>query len=186
MSAIKLLTLVWEKHQTTAWEALNHCMSDAVKLAIGAKLEWKPKDFDTIRDRFRPWHWLGEHGWERSYALAVWTDATSFIKAFEAHAKRKPFLANDVSAQGMAEGYAHANSQCRQRGRIALGSEVWIDNVRYACTSITNERIVLTSRPNDGGKRKILKLTREDCAALWPAPKRAKKGSSTGESTEAA
>jgi hypothetical protein len=172
-SALKLIAHVWANNKTTAWEALNHCMFDAVQLAIGAKLEWQPSDFAHIESNFRPGYWLGEHGWERPYALAVWTDGTSFIKAFEAFSKRKPFIANQVSAQGQAEGYAHAQSQNRQRGRIALGSEVWIGDLRYSCTSITNERIILTSRP-ESGKRSIKKLSQADCAALWPAPKKTK------------
>lgn len=172
-SALKLIAHVWQHNHTTAWEALNHCMYDAVQLAIGAKLEWSPKDFAYINENFRPYYWLGEHGWDRAYSLAVWTDGTSFIKAFEAAHNRKPFIANDVSAYGQAGGYAHAQGQNRQRGRIALNSEVWIDGVRHNCTSISNGRIILTSRPNKG-KRRIRKLTHEDCAALWPAPKRAK------------
>lgn len=170
-SALTLIAHVWGNHQTTAWEALNHCMYRAVKLAIGAKLEWEPSDFKHIDDHYRPGYWLGEHGWDNPYALAVWTDGTSFIKAFEAHIGRKPFIANCVSARGQAQGYAHAQSQNRQRGRIALNSEVWIGHLRFNCTSITNERIVLTSRPASG-KRTIKKLTHEDCAKLWPAPKK--------------
>lgn len=172
-SALKLIAHVWGNRHTTSWEAVNHCMYDAVKLAIGAKLEWEPNDFKYIEDNFRPGYWLGADGWERPYSLAVWTDATSFIKSYETFSGRKPFMANEVSAYGQSEGYAHANSQNRVRGRIALNSEVWIDSVRFECTSITNERIVLTSRPASG-KRKINKLTVEDCAKLWPAPKKQK------------
>lgn len=170
-SALKLISHIWEHHQTTTWEALNHCMYRAVKLAIGAKLEWAASDFKQI-DNYRPGYWLGEHGWENSYALAVWTEGTSFIKAYEASIGRKPFMANHVSAYGQAQGYAHPNSQNRQRGRIALNSEVWIGDLRFSCTSITNERIVLTSRPTTG-KRTIKKLTPEDCATMWPAPQKA-------------
>ncbi len=174
-SALKLIAHVWQHHHTTAWEALNHCMYDAVQLAIGAKLEWSPKDFAYINENFRPHYWLGEHGWECPYALAVWTDGASFIKAFETHFGRKPFIGNDVSAYGQANGYAHAQSQSRKRGRIALRSEVWIDGLRHNCTSISNDRIILTSRPNSSKqKRSIKKLTREDCTTLWPAPTRAK------------
>ncbi len=179
-SALKLIAHVWTEQKTTAWEALNHCMFDAVKLAIGAKLEWEPADFTHIEKNFRPGYWLGVDGWENAYALAVWTDGTSFIKAFESRSGRKPFIANCVSAHGQAKGYAHANSQDCQRGRIALNSEVWIDRLRYNCTSITNERIVLTSR-NETGKRTIKKLTHEDCAALWPAPKKPKKPAKSEE-----
>lgn len=170
-TALKLLALVWEKNQTTSWEALNHCMYGAVKLAIGAKLEWSPSDIKYIDDHFRPAYWLGEHGWEWAYSLAVWTDCMSFIRAYESFAGRKPFMANQVSAYGQSRGYAHANSQNRQRGRIALDSEVWIDGLRFTCTSITNDRVVLTSRP-ETGKRTIKKLTSDDCAKLWPAPKK--------------
>lgn len=177
-SALKLISLVWQKNHTTAWEALNHCMSDAVKLAIGAKLEWSPSDFKFISDNFRPGYWLGEHMWECSYALAVWTDNADFIKAYEAYSSRKPFIANCVSSHGQAEGYAHANSQNRQRGRIALWSEVWIDGLRFECTSISNDRVILTSRPTKG-KRTIKKLSVEDCKTLWPAPKKKKKATTT-------
>lgn len=170
-SALKLISLVWSHENTTAWESLNHCMFDAVKLAIGAKLEWNPTDFSYIEKHYNPGHWLGSDGWERAYSLAVWTDCTSFIRAYEVFVGRKPFMANRVSAYGQADGYAHANFQNRQRGRIALGSEVWIDGLRFNCTSITNDRIVLTSRP-DKGKRTIKKLSPEDCASLWPAPKK--------------
>lgn len=176
-SALRLISLVWENENTTAWESLNHCMYRAVKLAIGAKLEWQPSDFRNI-EKFNPAYWLGEHGWENAYALAVWTDGASFIKAYEAFVGRKPFIANRVSAYGQAQGYAHVNSQNRQRGRIALNSEVWIEDLRYNCTSITNDRIVLTSRP-EGGKRTIKKLTPEDCARIWPAPKKLKVATAT-------
>lgn len=172
--ALTLLAHIWDNNQCTSWEALNHSMNRAVKLAIGAKLEWRAADFQHIAKNFRPRHWLGEHYWEPMYALAVWTDGGSFIKAFEEAAGRKPFIANRVSAYGQAQGFAHAQSQNRQRGRIALQSEVWIDDLRFNCTSITNERVVLTSR-SPKGKRTIKKLTHEDFAALWPAPKRNKK-----------
>ena len=169
-TALQLLDLVWCTNSTTAWEALNHCMADAVKLAIGAKLEWEPSDFAYIQKKYRPWKWLSEHGWERFYSLAVWTDGTSFIKAYESAIGRKPFLANDVSSMMAAEGYTHANSQTRKRGRITLRSEVRIAGIRYECTSINNERIVLTSWAEK--RRTIKKLTPEDCAELWPAPKK--------------
>lgn len=172
-SALKLISHVWENHNTTSWEALNRSMAAAVKLAIGAKLDWTPSDFKYISDHFRPSYWLGEHGWEWAYSLAVWTDCMSFIRAYESFAGRKPFMANQVSAYGQSKGYAHQNSQNRQRGRIALNSEVWIDELRYECTSITNERVVLVSRPTEG-KRAVKKLTAADCATLWPAPKREK------------
>lgn len=173
-TALTLLSHVWTHNKTTAWEALNHCMMSAAKLAVGAKLEWEPKDFAHIGEKFRAGRWLGKNGWERLYAMAVWLDNASFIKAFEEATKRRPFIANDVSAHGYSESYAHHNSQSRQRGRIALGSEVRVDGARFECTSITNERVVLTSREVDG-KRTIKKLTPEDCKALWPAPKKAKK-----------
>jgi hypothetical protein len=149
-------------------------MRGAANLSVGAKLEWKPGDFAHADEKFRAGYWLGEHGWEPLYAMAIWLDNASFIKAYEQATKRRPFIANDVSAYGQSSGYAHANGQHRQRGRIALRSEVWIDNVRYECTSIDNERVVLTSR-SDAKKRTIKKLTPEDCKALWPAPKKAKK-----------
>lgn len=167
-SALKLISHVWDHENTTAWSALNHCMYRAVKLAIGAKLEWEPRDFARIK-QYNPGYWLGEHGLENAYALAVWTGGMSFIKAYEAYMKRKPFIANNVSAFGQGAGYVYVNGQCRQRGRVALNSEVWIGDLRYNCTSITNDRIVLTSRP-ENGKRTIKKLTPEDCANLWPAP----------------
>jgi hypothetical protein len=172
-TALTLLSHVWTNNKTTAWEALNHCMRDAAKLAVGAKLEWAPGDFDHIGEKFRAYRWLGERGWEWLYAMAVWLDNSSFIQAYEEATKRRPFIANDVSAHGYSEGYAHANSQHRQRGRIALGSEVRLHGVRFECTSINNERVVLTSRTGEG-KRTIKKLTPEDCKALWPAPKKLK------------
>lgn len=172
-SALHLLNHVWTKNHATAWESLNHCMSDALNLAIGAKLEWEPADLRTIEQTMRPSYWMGEHGWERFYALAVWTDGASFIKAFEAFSGRKPFIANGVDG-GDGGGYVHANSTHSKRGRIALRSDVWIDGERFECTSITSNRIVLTSRPRDGKKRTIKKLTHEDCAKLWPSPKKAK------------
>lgn len=182
-SALRLLNTIWTQNHTTAWEALNHCMLDAANLAVGAKLEWAAKDFDYIAANYRPHYWLGEHMWERVYSLAVWTDGTSFIKAYEAWMKRKPFFANDVSAHGQAQGYAHANSQNRQRGRIALNSEVWIDGLRYECTTIEQEKIILVSRPGNGKKKKILKLSHAHCLERWPAPKKPKK-LSAGEEAE--
>jgi hypothetical protein len=176
-SALKLLKHVWEHNGTTSWEALNHSMYTATELAIGAKLHWLPSDFDYISANFRPGYWLGELVWEPMYSLAVWTDGDSFIKAFETAKKREPFFANEVCGANWRIGashYVHASSSHRQRGRIAWRSEVWLGGRRFECTSITNERVVLTSR-DAKGKRTIKKLSHEDCRRLWPAPKKPKK-----------
>ena len=177
--ALQLLRLVWTDQHTTSWEALNHCMWRAVMLAIGAKMTWAKEDFSYIHKSFRPAYWLGEHGWEHPYALAVWIDNTSFIKAYEAFSGRKPFIANDLSACNQGEGFIHATLQSRKRGRVALGTEVMLDKVVYKCTAITNERIVLTLRTRDDkAPRRIIKVTPEECAQRWPAPHKPSKKAS--------
>jgi len=174
-TALTLIKHVWQKNGTTAWEALNHSMWHAVQLAVGAKLKWEPSDLTEIANTMRAGRWLGEHGWESVYSLAVGTDGDSFIQAFEKWNNRKPFIANGVCSEYLHGGYVRANRSHRKRGRIALQSELFIGNLRFECTSISNERIILTSCPGDGKKRTILKLTHADCATRWPAPKKPKK-----------
>lgn len=169
-AALTLLKHVWNHRHTDSYEALNHCMYEAVSLAVGSKLNWDKTDFAYVGSNFRPGYWLGEHGWEWVYSLAIATEATSFIKAFESWKGRKPFMANHVE-NTETRGYNHFTNTSSKRGRIALGTNVIINGVRFECTSINNERVVLTSRSEEG-KRRILKLTPEQCKTPFPTVKK--------------
>lgn len=169
-TALTLLKQVWTHNGHDAWESLNHCMADAVQLAVGAKLNWESKDIAYVEDTMRPRYWLGEHRWEWVYSLAIACGSSSFIKAFETWSNRKPFIANNVENVA-TRGYNHFPCTRSQRGRIGLHSHVTINGLRFECTSIDNERIVLTSRSGEG-KRRILKLTPEQCKKPFPPVKK--------------
>lgn len=173
-SGFTLIYFVWKQMKCKAWVAINHCMAKSLYLAIGAQLHFVASDLEAIDAQMRSGYWLGEHRWEYPYAFAITVGNQSFIEAFEEYTQRKPFFANNVTPGVDHHGYLHSMS-ARQRERLALGSQVgsWLCKV----TSIQQDHVVLTSY-EDAQKsgRKVQKLTREQLAELYPAPRRQKEG----------
>lgn len=168
-TAQQLIELVWHNQKCPDWDGTNHSMSYALRLAIGAHLKFDVAAFEAI-DAMRSSYWMGEHGWEPRYALAIVVENKSFIEAFEEWTGRKPFRANHVNfGFNGSDGFRHRTT-FRTRERLALGFTVGHD--RAEVTSISNERVVLTTRKIGG--RTIQKLTHEQLAELYPAPKKSK------------
>lgn len=170
-NALRLLSTVWKGQRCESWDGVNHSMADALRLAIGANLRFHPKDFEIMNGTMRSGYWIGENGYEWFYALAISVGNKSFIEAFEYCYQRKPFFANKVRPVG-SQGYTHLTST-RARERLGIGSEI---EGYGEVTSITNERVVVVSRPLPGksGTRRY-KWTHDQLKELFPAPKKPKK-----------
>jgi hypothetical protein len=181
--ALTLLSLVWNNQKGKSWDDINHCMSRALQLVIGSHMSITVEDFKHISSHYRPAYWLGEHGWEYPYALAVSCDNTGFAIALEEYLGRKPFFGNKITPVD-SRGYTHRTSECA-RERLTKWTQVHIDGQPGEVTSISNERIIITLR--DCGEkypRRVLKLTHEQVLAHWPAPKKKKKSKESDEQTD--
>lgn len=171
-TGLVLLAHIWKNQKGKSWDSINHSMLYALRLGIGSHLEFTAADIAFAESNFRTGYWLGEHGWEYPYALAVSVENTSFIQAFEEHAKREPFFANKVDPLG-SEGFTHLTGN-RARCRLTLECAVIVGDRPGRVSSITNERVVIVLREFRDQKRSILKLSHDACRKLWPAPKKVK------------
>lgn len=172
-TGLHLLRHVWECQRGKSWDAINHSMLYALRLAIGSHMRFTAGDIAYCEKHFRVGCWLGEHWWEYPYALAVSVENSTFIEALEEHQNREPFFANKVEPVG-SEGFTHRTGE-RARCRLTLRSRVIAGGRPGEVSSITKEQVVVVLREYALMKRSILKLTHDACRELWPAPKKAKK-----------
>lgn len=119
--AYQLIEFVWSNTAHDPWERLNHCMADAVELAIGAGMRFANGDFASIFREFRGAYWFGSPRGERFYSLACLVDNVSACQSFEAFMRRRPIIVDNVHCDCDWGGYMHANTVRRKRGRIAAG-----------------------------------------------------------------
>lgn len=192
-TAHQLLRHVWENCSRDSWGRINHAMRQALKLAIGARLEFVEADFKAIFSSPRSGGFNGGYwvtgGSEWIYAMAIESDNSTAWTAYEAYKGRRPFIANNVEARNHGLGYIHADTMSRKRGRLAEGYSFPISTNlgtmtnlrRWYVTGFDDKagivRIALYQNDNHDGKPiKRRKLTHEDVAELCPAPKKPKKG----------
>ena len=172
-TGLTLIQHVWDNAPRKAWETLNHSMSKALDLAIGSGMEFAAADLNLINKTMRTSYWMGQYGWEPSYAFAIAVGNNSFIAAFEGWTGRKPFFGNNVETIN-AEGFIHRTMGCqRKRERMAIFSRMPEGKV----TSITNDHIILcTYEVAEYGEslKTRKKLNHEQVAAMFPAPKKLK------------
>ena len=161
-TALRLIKTVWENQKYESWDGVNHSMQCAMVLAIGANLEFSPRDFGVIIETMGSGYWSR---WDDWYALAISVGNRSFIAAYEAYQNWEPFLANRVRPVFSRE-FTHMTGT-RARERLAIGFDV---EGYGEVTSINRVRVVVTSRH----PRKIHRFTHDDLKRLFPAPKKAK------------
>ena len=152
-------------------EAVGHAMRDAVALAIGTQMVWTVGDVG---------HFAGT---DRDYALAIIVNNMSYLRAHEKYHNMAPYFGNCVRFPDYAHcGYVHMVGE-RARSRLCVGAFVVVPDVgRAEVTSMTPERIILTvSAYEEGANRFVvkrrIKLTHEQCAKMFPAPKNARSNS---------
>jgi len=191
--AVAFLEHIWMhscKATPFAFERLNHAMRKGLSLAIGSGMEFRIGDFTGIDDRFRPGHWIGVPD-EWVYAYAVSCGNRSAWKAWEKYKGRPPFLANDTDASG--NDYVHSSQINRKRGRLALGSRfAWQGHHNVRVTSFSDDGTYLTACLYEWVKEpyphekvvKRFKITREDLATAFPAPKKPKKARNDDDECE--
>ena len=97
-----------------SWERINHAMSGALQIAIGAGFRFDIDDWGYIRSHWNSGYWLGSDV-ERWYTEAVSSSNKSMIDSYEKLAGREPFIADDVTPMDAWTG-------SRQRERLAVGS----------------------------------------------------------------
>lgn len=173
----KLLAFVWEHASFKSWDRINRAMRDALRLVVCADMGLSADDFATIYGKFRGGYWMGEND-EWVYSLAVAMENKEVIAAYEAVKNRKPFVANDVRID--EGGYLHASSVNRSRGRLVVGAETAIEGKRWHVTGFDDAagKVRLANYKagyREGKPDKLRSLTHDQCAELFPAPKKTKK-----------
>ena len=174
-----LLHHVWCNASRESWDIINNAMRTALYLAVGTGMELNAQDIADIYNKYRGGYWMGEDGTEWLYKNAVFHENMPVIKAIETRFNRKPFFANDIEFRMHGRSYRHHSDVTRKRDRIALGTYLHIDNRRWRVTGIEADAVRFVLETRDGEPQKRLKLTREQLAELFPAPKRQKKPTPT-------
>lgn len=187
--ALQLLKLVWAKGMKDSWGRINGSMSSALRLAIGAGLEFHPGDFAVIYKSFRAGYWVGSED-EWIYASAIENLNVSAYTAWESYKMRKPFIANAVEGRAYGSTSLHRDQVSRKRGRLAVGFSLILPTHtgtmtnprRWFVTGFDDDaaivRLALYEHDHQTGKPKRLrKLNHLELADLCPAPKKPKKAS---------
>lgn len=168
MRGIHLVETVWNHHQTSiGWETLNNGLYQALHIAIAARMDFAPQDFDRIEKHYRPGYWLGEHGFEIPYSWAIAYENVFFIKAFEDWKNRPAFIANDVKISEPHPRLIHRLGM-RKRSRLALWSTFGVSGGSWKVTSVHQDYIIACRE----GERS--KWTRDNLKFTFPAPIRKK------------
>lgn len=183
--ARQLLELVWASTKQDSWERINHSMRNALSLAIGSGMTFAASDFRNMAE-FRWHYWVGSSD-EWIYSMAIVVGNTSCVEAYEQWKGRQPFRANNVHDPRWqsAGGYIHAHSVYRQRERLAVGFGVKIDERQWWVTTFNDAKGTIrlatyAEHWQEGKPAKLKTLTHDECAALFPAPKKQKAKQAAG------
>lgn len=172
-AAMTLLDLTWERGLKDSWGRINNSMRSALRLAIGAGLDFRATDFSEMYSKFRAGFWIGADP-EWIYRVAVCDLNRSAFEAWEEHEGRKPFFANDVRAESYG-GFLHVNSIRRDRERLAQGFGFKMDGKVWFCTGFAPDkiRVVLYKQHfRDGKPVKLKAMTHAELLEACPAPKK--------------
>lgn len=179
MSAtLSLLSIVWSKGKKDSWERINHAMRSALSLAIGSGLDFNPKDFAQMQDKFRWEYWVTEST-EWIYSTAVINGNDSCVLAYEKWKKRTAFYANNISSSYCNSIFIHRNSIVRKRERAAVGLCFPMNGRTWYVTGFNDVAGTIrlasySSGRQEGKPEKLLQLTNEEFKASHPAPKKKK------------
>lgn len=143
---IHLLDHVW-KHcndgTSHSWERLNHAMSNALSLAIGAGFAFDVGDVKHIMTNYSSGHWIGESD-EWIYADAIRVANMSAVQSYEAYKNRQPFIADDVRFSMNGSSYMHGGGD-RKKERLAVGFEFKHQGKKFRVTSFADDSSYVTA-----------------------------------------
>lgn len=148
--ALGLLDYVWKNVPYDSHREMNAAMQVALRLAVESRMEWAIGDCKHIGDNYRPGYWMGEQGWEPSYARACdgpHGPNPSAIKAIEAHLGRKPFIVRRTAGEAVTI-------------RLHVGAQFhWHDNMKAR----VNVEVTSFSTKKVKGKGKDAKEVKVPC-----------------------
>jgi hypothetical protein len=118
---IQFITLAWQnatKGVPFSYERINHTMSRAMSVALGA-FEFGLNDYAVIANgEFGACHWLDT---ENCYTAAVVNGNTSACLSIEKHLGREPIIADNVDPPKYGDRNTHLVGK-RQRERLHVGA----------------------------------------------------------------
>lgn len=166
--AIQLMQLLWRDSQKAtghSWLRLNQGLREGLFLAVKIGLEFRDGDLGEISRRFRGSYWFGAD-FESFYTCAVVYANRSAWKAYEADAKRTPFIWTPAA---LRDRWGGGGQGINNPARLTVGCEfVW-----------KGERVTVTSF-NDGSgylvAQSYIRSESEDCETCghqktWPKNK---------------
>lgn len=155
---IKILDALWNQPRGS-WSRLNRTMRRGLFLAVEAKLEFLPGDFERIEGAYRWGRWIGADGIEDLYAKACETPNPSAWKALERHLKRKPILylskrlhvGSEVVWKGLSATVTFMDSAGRHF--VACGYDHRVSNKPNRVVKITREEMVASEKARRASER---------------------------------
>lgn len=137
-TAIQLLDFVWNHRQEStshSWLKINHCLREAVELAVRSGMAFNLDDIRIIFNRYRGGYWMGADT-EWFYRLAVLYRHASAWKAYENYAGRTPFIVKDASVS------THTGDGPRGQGlaRLIVGARFIWEGEGVTVTSFNDEK----------------------------------------------
>jgi len=176
-SGMKFIGVMWENMRRDSWDGMNHAMWSAVSTAVGSGLEFSKEDFDSGFGDYGK-RWNGGCDFRTVlYQIAVQSDNIKVAKAMEQSDGIGPFMANDVDL-----GYKHGAVMLhlvgnRARSRLVVGARVSFDKRMWYVTAMDKDFVRFAAYKTgyrSGKPEKLCKLSREELAKFFPAPKKAK------------